>query len=290
MATNLDVRRAVNEANRVFRRYALPICLPLVVVGLPSQFLAFEHPIGQNHITPALAIFSLLLLATGCLSKAAEVTTSMMFLKAQQGVKPRVRQVGEALRSRGLLSVIVGLFARYMLWTAVALLIAVVVYWLTKAVSPALHVTGSGGASGISVTGLTGHDWVTLIFGGILVPAFLYRYVFVLQQFAVAPGSGTDFFDRCVKQANQAWKTAMLLSIGENLTTYLLWHAQALVIRQEPHSAGTVTADLITCILTNGFAAWLVLVRTGLVQQLGAVTQRGVSRDEPMVSGEPSRA
>jgi hypothetical protein len=132
--------------------------------------------------------------------------------------------------------------------------------------------------------------WVAFIFAGLIVPAILYRYVFVFQQFAIAPGSGTDFFDRCVRQANQVWKTAVLLSTGESLTILLIGHAAALIKRQEAHSARTIAVDITTCIVTNCFSVWLILLRTELAQQLGAAAQRGVTGDEPMITGEPSPA
>jgi hypothetical protein len=282
MSAGLDVRRAVNEANRVFRRYPARISLPTVLAAVLSyagstltlaQTASLQaHP---PHLERPFLLFAVLLLngfGLFWLYSSVEVGVTAMYLRAREGAEPRGEQLGEVLHYPGLASVFWGLMVRYLGWImllmAMGLGVAVVVL-----ISSFVSHLGAPSKSGIGA--FAGRPGVMGEVAGVAVVAIgaliFYRYMFVLPMFAIARRAGPGFIEDCVGRAKRVWKTAALVLFVGSLPTLALSliGPPAGQLLSPPH-AGQVAAELAAGVVAGCFTAWFILVRAGLALQLTA--------------------
>jgi hypothetical protein len=283
MRTELDIRLAVAEANEVFRRFPLQTCLPLLIVGLSLDWALIPlHRLQDPHrvILPLITIL-LIGVAGYWASCAADAGTSAMYLRAREGGTPTLRQIGQTVRLLRFNSVTVGLLVRYMGWVLLWVLGGVLAYAALQGIRMATHRHV-----------LAGNDrWLGLVVELFIVPYVAYRYTFVFQQFVIQGGMSAGFLDECVQQAKRVWKIALLVTIVDCYVFALVGGAQRLFTRRPDLSLwAEIVLVSVPTIVRYVFAAWMVLVRTGLALQLGGVGQERASGDEPMISGEPSPA
>ena len=110
MNPRLDVRVAIREADEIFIRFPVLLCLPMVVLGLVSY---------AATLLPARHVFSLGLLAlltTILLNWFVGIVLSAMYLRARDGQDPSWWQAGDVIRYRGLASTTARLLLRYFGW------------------------------------------------------------------------------------------------------------------------------------------------------------------------------
>jgi hypothetical protein len=204
-----------------------------------------------------------------------------MYLRAREGGTPTLRQIGQTVRLLRFNSVTVGLLVRYMGWVLLWVLGGVLAYAALQGIRMATHRHV-----------LAGNDrWLGLVVELFIVPYVAYRYTFVFQQFVIQGGMSAGFLDECVQQAKRVWKIALLVTIVDCYVFALVGGAQRLFTRRPDLSLwAEIVLVSVPTIVRYVFAAWMVLVRTGLALQLGGVGQERASGDEPMISGEPSPA
>ncbi len=262
MSESLNVRVAVAEANRVFGRYPLQICLPMVLLGVAGYAAVMAQP-SRLILWLALPI----LFVVSLLQCFMEVVISSIYLRVQDGAEPNTKQASEVLRYRGFASLIGGLLLRCLGWV----LFVGVIYFIAAVIFFAIVHTavGPGWASGIGHLRHGVASGLRTILGTALMSVVLYRYMFVFPMFAMTRVSAPGFLDECVVRTKAVWKTAVLLSLAEigvfevhSVIKLLVWGQLA-----QPHGMGMV-ADLGMIVVGNCFTAWFILVKTGMALQL----------------------
>lgn len=283
MSTGLDVRRAVNEANQVFRRYPARISLPAVLVAVLSYagsalMLAQTAGIEANPTElerPFLLFITMVPIGFGFawLGFLVEAAVSGMYLRVRQGAEPGMKQLREALRYPGLASLFWGLMVRYLGWMVLMMAIGIAVAAVVLVLPFGAH-TGASSTSGVGAVagGVGGFGAMAAGIAVVVMgAAIFYRYMFVLPMFAIARRSGPGFLDDCVGRTKRVWKTAALVLLAGSLPTFVLSSIESLTRRwlTPPHAAEVAT-DLAAALATGCFNAWFVLVRAGLALQLTA--------------------
>ena len=274
MSESLDVRQAIREANDVFNRFPVRMCLPTIVFGLVSYAVT-------AHLKPGVHLYWLFILpvlfGTFVLNSFAEVVVSSMCLRAREGTEPSGEQVGEALHYRGFASLIWGLILRYLGWALVLclmLMVAGALFFGVMALVGELAHNGAGSASGAVEIA---HG--VAIAGGILIAATIFcRYIFVFPMFAIAGASGPGFLGDCVGRTMRAWKTATLVLLLGTAPAFIPAGVELLVWKHltAPHLAVQLPGALFTACYTT----WFISVKTGLAVQLMSTPLR-VSTEPP---------
>ena len=262
MNSSLDVFLAVREANRVFRSFPVRFSLPLVLLGLAGYAsVAIER--GRQH----LLLNGFMLVVTMSLGWLVEIVLSAMCLRARAGMEPSIEQTGEVLRYPGLGSVMVKLFFRCLGWALVACVIWLVCY-VVYGVTVQLAIGRAAQDSLIHSHSLIRRGFGTIAF--LLVTwLLLYRYMFVLPMLAIVRGSRGKFFGECVAMTKQVWRAALPLAFIEIAPTLarsvfklVVWGSLG-----QPNGSRRML-DLAMVVAVECFAAWFILVKTGLALQL----------------------
>jgi hypothetical protein len=271
MNESLDVRRAIREANSVFSRFPVQVCLPMLLLGLVSYATLDRLQPAQNHYFLIGMVESFCICWLDCF---AQVVVASMCLRAWEGSVPGASQASEVLRYRGFGSLIWGLIFRYLGWIlllsliggaigAVAAILSLVIH---SAVAPANGISAFAG--GVHIGGIA----IGAIAAIVILVLILSRYVFVLPMFAIARASRPGFLDECVVRTKQVWKAATLVLVIGGAPAFLLVGIEFLVWKEwqdptPPHGVH-LAVHLVGALLIDCYAAWLILVKTGLAQQL----------------------
>ena len=279
MSASLDVRHAIHEANRVFCRYPVRICLPMILFGVVSYAVT-------PFLTPGIHLYWLYILIDGLgtfwLVSLVEVVVASMCLRALEGTEPGAAQVSEALHYRGFGALLWGLLLRYVGWGlllglggGVAAILSSGIYAAVAPVNGISAGAGGGHLAGIAIGAIVGVVFVTLIF---------CRYMFVLPMFVIARTSGPGFLDDCVRRTLQVWKTAALVLVAGTAPAFALTGIEFPLTRKDltqptfPHGAH-LAIQLIGTLVMDCYAAWFILLKTGLAVQL--ISAQPESPSEP---------
>jgi hypothetical protein len=268
MNASLDVRHAIHEANRVFCRYPVRICLPMILFGVVSCAVT-------PFLTPGIHLYWLYILIDGLgtfwLVSLVEVVVASMCLRALEGTEPGAAQVSEALHYRGFGALIWGLIFRYIGWTLLLSLIigvisafaAILSLGIHAAVAPANGISAFAG--GFHLVGII----IVAIVGAVVFALVLSRYIFVLPMFAIARTSGPGFLNQCVRRTTHVWKTASLVLVAGTAPAFALSGIEFLAWKSltPPHGIH-LAFQLAGTFFIDCYAAWFILLKTGLAVQL----------------------
>jgi len=120
----------------------------------------------------------------------------------------------------------------------------------------------------------------------------LYRYMFVMPMFAIARGAQPGFFSQCVAETKRVWSAAVPLalleiapSLAHSIFKLAVWGRLAQL------SGFSRILDLPLVIAVDCFAAWFILVKTGIALQLMPVQSLDAPQgDGPAVDLPPQQA
>jgi len=268
MNAKLDVRSAIRESTTAFRRFPVLLCLPVVSIGLANWGLgSLIYPStgkSPSSLLPLIMVFAMGYLV---FISVAEVLTAAMYLRAREGVEPSLKQTDEVVRYRGLFPLMGKLLLLYL---ALGLLLGVicgVAVFVIMFASTLIHIAHQS-SSGIGVAA-GGIGRIGIAIGMAVFLVMWSRYMFVLPMLAIARSAGPDFLNECVRRAKPVWRTAIWVQLAAGLPMILVivirsptwWHLT-------PPHAVRVTAKLILLLIEQCFAAWFILVKTGLALQL----------------------
>jgi hypothetical protein len=282
MSTRLDVRLAVREANGVFLRSPVLVCLPMMVAMVASTCATLL--MQRVHSTPGVMIlYSLLTLVVAYglfwVISLVEVGVAAMFLRQREGGEPALDQIGEGLRRPRFASVVWDLTVRYIGW---ALVICIPLGIVGLIASLSTDFARQGGVPGRGA----GLHFGLEVVGGIICSLLLYRYMFVLPMFAIARGAGPGFFDECVRRAKQDRKTAILIFLAQYAPSFLFTGIGYLMWGQKWRlHGGHVGVQLAEAAVVACIETWFILLRTGLAMQLVAMRLPPELPPEPMGLG-----
>jgi hypothetical protein len=279
MHTGLDVRLAVHEANEVFRRFPARISVLPVLLGLLSYTMSEWMQPDQQPPDGHHALVYLLLIVVGgfvmyWIDCFVQVAVSSMYLRAREGEEPGTKQVGEAWQYRGFVSLAGGLLLRIIGWTQVILVPIAIAIGVISVIVNGI----AGSTSGVGATaGGVGHGFaivagVIVAVAFVIVATFIFcRYMFIFPMFAIERGSGRGFLDECVRRTKTVLKTAAWVQIVGMIPACLIVGVEMLARRHWTPPLGVHIAIELAVALVNGcYAAWFILVKTGLAMQLMA--------------------
>jgi hypothetical protein len=283
MRPELDIRSAVSDANRVLRCSPAQVCFPLVLVGLASTCTTLLITRWQMHhsIGWGAACGLALCLVYFWAQCAAQVCTADLHVQGVDGSKPSLTQALRALTKPRFNAVVRELLIRYIAWGLLWIVIALLAFALLQAIRALTHAHLL----------IFGRPEIANIATELVLPLVLYRYTFVLPQFAITRRVQPGFVDGWVQEANQVWRVSLALACIEWWGAILLERPQVFLL----HHVGSSTAAQITVhaagsIVLGAFAAWMVLIRTDIARQLGAVSQVPTSAAPQPTPGETSPA
>jgi len=280
MNTGLDVRVAIRDANEVFGRFPARICLPYVLLGLLSVTVEAwtqldNHPPEDEKSFLYFLIVMVLCFISFWLYCFIEVVVSTMYLRAREGEEPGTKQVGEAWQYRGFASLAGGLLLRCLGWGVLVGLSFGLILIFAGIFSEAAN---TGTTSGVgAVAGGVGHG-IAIGVGAIVGVAFVAvvtliycRYMFIFPMYAIERGAGRGFLDECVRRTKTVLKTAAWVQIVGMIPACLIVGVEMLARRHWTPPLGVHIAIELAVALVNGcYAAWFMLVKTGLARQLMA--------------------
>lgn len=274
MSASLDVRRAIREANSVFSRFPIQVCVPMLLFGLVSYVTFGRIQPTHHHYFLIVMVGAFCMFWLDCF---AQVVVASMCLRVWEGTSPGGAQVGEALHYRGFGSLIWGLIFRYTGWilllslgvgviTAVVALLGLVIHAAVVSANGISAVAGGVHVVGIAITGIA---------GAVIFALVLSRYILVLPMFAIARASRPGFLDDCVARTKQVWKTAALVLVIGVAPAFLFagieflgWKERRGLTHPTPPHGAHLAVQLVGIFLIDCYAAWFILLKTRLAQQL----------------------
>jgi len=268
MNAGLDVRRAIHEANDVFNRFPIRLCLPMILFGAVSFGTTGWLPLEHRYYTLIVMAASFVEFWLSCF---AQVVVSSMGLRAWEGAAPGGTQVREAIHSPKFGSLIWGLFLRYIGWIAVIIAIIGVIGMFAGLFSLVIHEAAAPAngisrlAGGFHLVGIAIGVIAALVFATVIFS----RYELVLPMFAMARASGPGFLDDCVARTKPVWKTVALVMVVGGLPALLFGGFRFLIWRSvaPPHGIH-LAVQFVGTLLIYCCAAWFILLKTGLARQL----------------------
>lgn len=274
MSVSLDVRRAIGEANSVFCRFPIQICLPLILFGMLSYSATPFLKTNASHFWLPLLFLIIFGLASFWLDSLIQVIVSSMYLRVRHGLVPCGTQVGEALGCLGFSSLVWAIFFRYLGWLFLLSLIMGVTIGFAGVVDMAIHESATS-ASGVSSAASRIHTFGTAIgaiVGATLGTLIYSRYMFVLPKLAIAGASGPGFLDDCIAQTKRVWRTASLV-LAAGLAPALVFSGVEFLVWKDLTGPTTrhgaqLAFQVVGVFFLECFAAWFVLLKTGLALQL----------------------
>jgi len=257
MSVRLDVRSAAREANEVFRRWPVLICLPLVLCGVgtwASGELAKTKSVWLGLVS------SLLVFVLGILAMPLYVAVSAMLLRYREGGVPDLSQVAGVFRLPALKTTLLSLFGRYLGWT----LGFMVLFWLPLHLLQTLAFKDNP-KSEVGAYLLVGA-------GGVLFFSWIgSMYFFALPLVAIRLDSPNNMVDVSVHQTKGKRRILMLLLLA-NFTPgglYLLLDHFYLQPHTEVHGL-IATLSFAEQVFGGCIATWFILVTTELAMQAEA--------------------
>jgi hypothetical protein len=271
MNESLDVRRAIREANSVFSRFPVQVCVPMLLFGVVSYASIGRLQPTQHHYLLIVMVGGFFTFWLDCF---AQVVIASMCLRAREGTVPGGVQASEALHYRGFATLVWSLILRYIGWTALLLVAVGAAAAAIGLLSVAFH-SAVAPADGISAFAGGFHLVFMVMVAIVAVVVFtlvLSRYIFVLPMLAIAGESEPGFFNQCVRRTLQVWKTAAVVMLIGGAPAFVLAGLQFLVWHDlthpsPPHGVHLVV-QLIGILVIDCYAAWFILLKTGLAVQL----------------------
>jgi hypothetical protein len=256
MAANLDVRSAVREANDVFWRWPLRLCVPLTICGTASwaaQEVSKAKP--EALLIPALVgLFSMVM---GFVTQWVQVAVSAMYLRARDGGVPRLGQVRESLGFPALGATLLSLFGWYLLWGLGFFAVAALpLYLWSKGVEQ--------GVKGIQMAGYA----VGLPLAAVFFSWVGSRYAFALPLVAMRRRRGENLVDLSMEASRGCRRTLMVVLLVGAIPGAVVYLLEHFVV--EPHVASHSVAagiDLVQTLLVACVSAWFTLLITQLTLQ-----------------------